>query len=314
MKIQRQRRKKEKMRIEEFTEKVRDAVEKGLGDGHRVEAKEVRKNNGVILHGLMVLEDGQNVAPTIYLDTFLEAYESGATFMSVLNRLLDICRMEAEKGSIDMGFFRSFEEVRDRICYRLIGKERNQEMLEEIPYIDFLDLAICFYYAYHNDILGDGTIPIYNSHMELWGTCTAELFGLAKRNTARLFPWTCASMEEVLHEMAGQDVGPEDTAVQDTSLQEMLLKILSNTKRTHGAACMLYPGVLDSLASKEGHDLYILPSSVHEVILLPDIGIPSATELRNMVREVNDTQVAPEEVLSYSLYRYRRMDGRVTIV
>ena len=77
---------------------------------------------------------------------------------------------------------------------------------------------------------------------------------------------------------------------------------------------MLYPGVLDSLASKEGHDLYILPSSVHEVILLPDIGIPSATELRNMVREVNDTQVAPEEVLSYSLYRYRRMDGRVTIV
>ena len=150
--------------------------------------------------------------------------------------------------------------------------------------------------------------------MELWGTCTAELFGLAKRNTARLFPWTCASMEEVLHEMAGQDVGPEDTAVQDTSLQEMLLKILSNTKRTHGAACMLYPGVLDSLASKEGHDLYILPSSVHEVILLPDIGIPSATELRNMVREVNDTQVAPEEVLSYSLYRYRRTDGRVTIV
>ena len=74
MKIQNQRRKKEKMRIEEFTEKVRDAVEKGLGNGYRVEAKEMRKNNGVILHGLMVLEEGRNVAPTIYLDTFLEAY------------------------------------------------------------------------------------------------------------------------------------------------------------------------------------------------------------------------------------------------
>lgn len=302
------------MRIEEFTEKVRDAVEKGLGNGHRVEAKEVRKNNGVILHGLVVLEEGQNVAPTIYLDTFLEAYESGATFMSVLNRLLDICRMEAEKSSIDMEFFRSFEEVRDRICYRLIGKEGNEGLLEDMPYIGFLDLAICFHYAYHSEALGDGTILIHNSHMELWGTSAAELFGLAKRNTKRLFPWTCQSMVEVLREMAGQDAETEDAAEQDAFLQEMPLRILSNTKRTHGAACMLYPGVLDSLASKEGHDLYILPSSVHEVILLPDIGIPSATELRNMVREVNDTQVAPEEVLSYSLYRYRRTDGRVTIV
>ena len=158
MKIQNQRRKKEKMRIEEFTEKVRDAVEKELGNGYRVEAKEVRKNNGVILHGLMVLEEGQNVAPTIYLDTFLEAYGSGATFMSVLNRLLDICRMEAEKKGIDMEFFRLFEEVRDRICYRLIRKEGNEGLLEDMPYIGVLDLAICFYYAYHSEALGDGTV------------------------------------------------------------------------------------------------------------------------------------------------------------
>ena len=92
------------------------------------------------------------------------------------------------------------------------------------------------------------------------------------------------------------------------------MKVLSNTRRIYGAVCILYPGVLESLASKEGHDLYILPSSVHEVILLPDIGVPSAEELRKIIKEVNDTQVAPEEVLSYSLYRYRRMDGRVTIV
>ena len=200
------------MRIEEFTEKVRDAVEKGLGNGYRVEAKEMRKNNGVILHGLMVLEEGRNVAPTIYLDTFLEAYGSGATFMSVLNRLLDICRMEVEKSSIDMEFFRSFEEVRDRICYRLIRKEGNEDLLEDIPYIGFLDLAICFYYAYHGEALGDGTVLIHNSHMELWGTSAAELFGLAKRNTKRLFPWTCQSIVEVLREMAGQDAETEDAA------------------------------------------------------------------------------------------------------
>ena len=152
------------------------------------------------------------MAPTIYLDMLLEAYGSGTPFMTILNRLLDICRMEVEKSSIDMEFFRSFEEVRDRICYRLIRKEGNEDLLEDIPYIGFLDLAICFYYAYHGEALGDGTVLIHNSHMELWGTCTVELFGLAKRNTKRLFPWTCQSMVEVLREMAGQDAETEDAA------------------------------------------------------------------------------------------------------
>ena len=302
------------MKIEEFVEKVRSELGKELGDGYRVEPKEVRKNNGVILHGLMVSEQGQNVVPTIYLDTFLEAYESGATFQSILNRLLDICREKASKKAIDMDFFRSFEDVRDRICYRLIGKERNEGLLEEIPYIDFLDLAICFYYAYHGEELGDGTILIYNSHMEMWETCTAELFGLAKRNTQKLFPWVCSSLAEVLGEMTGQEIGPEDAAEQEEFLREMPLQVLSNVKRTHGAICMLYPGVLEALAHKEGRNFYILPSSVHEVILLADTGAGSAGELRKMVAEVNSTQVAPEEVLSDSLYYYDSTDKRVKII
>ena len=301
------------MKIEEFVEKVRSELGKELGDGYRVEPKEVRKNNGVILHGLIVLEQGQNVAPTIYLDTFLEAYESGATFQSILNRLLDICREKASKKAIDMDFFRSFEDVRDRICYRLIGKERNEGLLEEMPYLDFLDLAICFYYAYHSDILGDGTILIYNSHMELWETCIAELFGLAKRNTARLFPWTCESMEDILCEMAGGDASLDGMAGEDTCLLEMSLKVLSNTSRVHGAVCMLYPGVLDSLARKERNRLYILPSSIHEVILLADDGKIMPDELKKMISEVNSTQVAPEEVLSDSLYYYDLQDKRVRI-
>ena len=114
--------------------------------------------------------------------------------------------------------------------------------------------------------------------------------------------------------MTGQDAEAEDAEGQDAFLQEAQMKVLSNTRRIEGAVCILYPGVLESLAREEGHDLYILPSSIHEVILLPDTGAPSAEELKRMVREVNDTQVAPEEVLSYSLYRYRRTDGRVTIV
>ena len=92
------------------------------------------------------------------------------------------------------------------------------------------------------------------------------------------------------------------------------MKVLSNTRRIDGAVCILYPGVLESLAREEGHDLYILPSSMHEVILLPDTGAPSAEELKRMVREVNDTQVAPEEVLSGNVYRYTRAGDMVCVI
>ena len=113
------------MDINEFAGKVCNAMRKTLGADCRVECKEVRKNNGVILHGLLVLGENRNVAPTIYLDTFLEAYEAGATFGSIIQRLEDICREDMLRESVDMEFFRSFERVRDRICYRLIGRNIN---------------------------------------------------------------------------------------------------------------------------------------------------------------------------------------------
>lgn len=301
------------MEIDVFVKKVCAAVGDELGEGFHVEARDVRKNNGIILHGMSIRREGMNVAPTVYLDTFLEAYEAGATFRSIVQRLLEICKEGMAGECTDTSFFQSFEKVRDRICYRLIGREKNKDMLAEMPYIDFLDLAICFYYAYHSDTLGDGTIPIYNSHMELWETCTAELFGLAKRNTARLFPWTCGSMEDILREMAGGDASLDGMAGEDACLLEMSLKVLSNTSRVHGAVCMLYPGVLDSLARKERNRLYILPSSIHEVILLADDGKIMPDELKKMISEVNSTQVAPEEVLSDSLYYYDLQDKRVRI-
>ncbi|MCI9221472.1 MAG: hypothetical protein HFH94_17500 [Lachnospiraceae bacterium] len=301
------------MNINEFAGKVCNAVKKELGAGYRVECKEVRKNNGVMLRGLLVLGENQNVAPTIYLDTFLEAYESGATFRSILDRLLDICREDMLREAVDMEFFRSFERVRDRICYRLIGRKGNEELLEDIPYIEFLDLAICFYYAYHGESLGDGTILVHNSHLELWDTCTAELFGLAKRNTQRLFPWVCNSIAEVLGEIAGEDESSEE-ADEEAFLQEIPMQVLSNDKRTQGAVCMLYPDVLDTLSGKGKRNFFILPSSVHEVILLEDTGAGSIPELKKMVTEVNATQVAPEEVLSDSLYYYDSTDKRVKII
>ena len=301
------------MDMEVFAGKVCTAVEKELGSEFRAEVSEVRKNNGILLHGLLISSKGQTVVPTIYLERFLEAYESGMPFKEVVDRVLSAYRGSGPEGCTDMEFFRSFENVRDRICYRLIGRKGNEELLDGMPYIEFLDLAICFYYSYHGEQLGDGTILIHNSHMEMWETCTAELFGLAKRNTRRLFPWECKGMGEVLQEMADSGEGA-DVEEPEGTFCGIAMKILTNSRKTHGAACILYPGVLDGMAQEMGSDFFILPSSIHEVILLPDTGYGDNEELKGMIREVNSTQVALEEVLSDTLYRYDRADKRVVIV
>lgn len=298
------------MEMAAFASEVCAAVKEELGTGYRADVKEVLKNNSVVLHGLTIVAQGETVAPTIYLEGFLEAYENGMPFQAITKKILDAYRRSGLDKGVDMGFFRSFEAVRDRICYRLVSRKGNEGLLGQIPYIDFLDLAICFYYAYQGESLGDGSILIYNSHMEMWDTCLAELSGLAERNTQRLFPWTCCSLDEAMAGMAGADVGEDGMP-----MLEIPMKVLSNTKQTHGAACILYPGVLEALAQEEGCGFYILPSSVHEVLLLQDRRlIAEPEELRRMIAEVNSTHVAPEEVLSDSLYYYDMADKRVKVV
>ena len=90
--------------------------------------------------------------------------------------------------------------------------------------------------------------------------------------------------------------------------------VLSNRNRVEGAACMLYPGLIRGFAEKAGSSLYIIPSSVHELLLLPAEDCGEAAGIRDMIREVNDTQVSDEEILSYSLYYYDREEEKIIML
>lgn len=302
------------MEIKAFAKKVQNALERELGSNYKVEVKEVRKNNGIILHGLLIQPGSRNVVPTIYLDAFWEAYEEGMPFAVIMRRLAAVYREGMPDEDVDMEYFKFFEKVKERICYRLINREENEELLEEMPHIAFLDLAICFYYAYQGKALGEGSILINNSHVDMWKTSTAELLALAEINTPRLYPCSSYSMQDILREIAEQESAWKKPEAEIELLPELPMRVLSNVKRTYGAVCMIYPGVLEQMAGKCGQSCYILPSSVHEVIFLRDIGTGSESALRKMIMEINRTQVAPEEVLSDQLYRYDVLEKQIKIV
>lgn len=296
--------------LNEFTQRIQEKISRRLGLGYQIRVQEVRKNNNVLLHGLVILSGTQNVAPTIYLNHFWEAYNQGMSLSEIVSRILTLYREDMPGKNVDMEFFKSFERVRDRICYRLVSAEKNRELLENIPHIPFLDLAVTFYYAYQGAELGSGTILVYNSHLEMWQTDTVQLMNLAQKNTPQIFPWECKSMEKMMLDYQEQQ-NLEKQEEQERFFGEMPMEILSNEKRIYGAACMLYPGLLEMLAGQAGANLYILPSSVHEIILLADRGIDAPEQLGEMVREVNATQVEPEEVLSDSVYYYNCSEKNV---
>lgn len=304
------------MKLDEFAGKVCAAVQNELGADYRIELKEVRKNNGVLMRGLMVFSDRVNIVPTVYLESFWEAYENGISFAAVVRRIVKLYREEVPEKDIDMDFFRYFDRVKDRICYRLVRREGNEELLKECPHVEFLDLAICFFYAYDGTRIGEGSILIKNAHALRWGVRTGELMRCAETNTARLFRWESFSMEELLRENEDFEFGKEtdQNAGPGKRADTVPMRVLTNEKRIHGAVSMIYRGVLEKLAEEVKKSFYILPSSIHEVILLADTGRETADGLKQMIREVNAAHVAPEEVLSDSLYYYDFHKKKVIIV
>lgn len=297
------------MKFEKFLNTVTGRVQEIAGADATVQLQEVRKNNNVMMHGLTIERKGRNVSPTIYLDSFYEMLEDGMEMEHIVRRILEVYVRGLPRENVDMEFFRDLRQVRDRIVYRLVNRDKNRELLSEVPHVGFLDLAVCFYYSYTHPELGEGMILIHNTHMEMWETCHRELMRLAERNTPRLMPAQLCSMDSALRGILDEEALAGLRRMQRET--HKYLYLLSNERRCHGATVMLYPGMLEKAAQQLGGDFYILPSSIHEVLLLRDDGQSSGQQLHEMIAEINSTQLREEEVLSDYAYRYDAEAGKV---
>lgn len=300
------------MEIKEFAQYVQQQVEEILGAEYKVQIHEIRKNNNVLMQGMTIVSERNNICPTIYLEELWRAYNSGVPLPEIIENVVRIYKQDTRGKSLNMTFFKNFARVRGRICYRLISAEKNKKLLEDIPYIPYLDMAVSFYYAYQGEDSSMGTILVHNSHLDMWKTTVEELFLLAQGNTPRLFPWICSSLEEMVEKYG--EVQDREEAALKPFCEKVPFWILTNKQRAFGAACMLYTGVLEELAKKEQTNFFILPSSVHEVILMADKGGDWDWKLREIIREINASQPEQEEVLSDSLYYYDRSEKNTKIL
>lgn len=297
--------------FEEFQEYVQMSLVEHLPQEQRgatVRMNDVTKNNGLKLHGISVQPEGSNVAPTIYLEGFYNQYESGKSLDEVMNKIAEVAveHIDPPGEFSDIGkTFMNFENIKDQIIMVAVNTERNAELLSQVPHTEREDLSLIYKVSVDKTADGMATITIRNEHMEMWGVTTEQIHEYAMKNTREILPVTVQSMSEVMREMFAKDGMPDDIA--ELMFAEMPLNqqmfIISNESKVNGAASMFYEDALSGLAETIGTDLYILPSSTHEVIAVStDMGTPEA--LAGMVQEVNGGQVAPEEQLSDHVYKF----------
>jgi len=324
--------------LEKFVSKVAAAVSKRFGEEKIVDITETEKNNGVVLHGIVITEPGKGVSPAIYLDSFYREYEQGKTFAAIMREILELYESTKTSGRFDAEKFLDFNRSESRIVYKLVNYERNRKYLEKVPFIRFLDLAIVFYYMVEESEYGNAVIQIRNEHLSRWHVGKEEVFRRAQQNTPRQLPFEIRRMSDLLREMTEMQVRGnleeiadfkqfqtdevEDGLVQDILKQmeltegadgEECLYVLTNSQKNMGAACILYPEILKNFSAMVGRDFYVLPSSIHEVLLLPVQRDIEPQRLKRMVQEINESELETEELLSDNVYYFNRQRGKLEI-
>lgn len=301
--------------METFAGTVKSAMEAYFGDEYKVQVNTVVKNNDLHLTGLTILNRSNNMAPTIYLEHYFELYKDGETMADVCQQIIRVYEEHKVTVDFDTASVTDFNRVKERICYKLINAERNQELLSDAPYVKFHDLALIFYIMVTHDSDGLGTITVRNHIMKLWDVSKEKLFELAVQNTQRLFRGKVESMANVMTEILASRMD-EECANEFYDLMADIddvvpMYVCSNISKINGAGVIFYDGLLRKFADKVDSDFYILPSSIHETLFIPDTGDMDIEYLRDMVRTVNATEVAPDEILSDNVYYYNRLTDRV---
>ncbi|MCI8639587.1 MAG: hypothetical protein HFG41_10765 [Coprococcus sp.] len=270
----------------EFIEAMLVEVRKHIPADVTVDRHAAVKNNGTVRVGLVLMRQGINMSPTIYLEEFYEQYLEGAGLLELARTLAALYEKVKVAESYPCGDIFSYQKVRDRIVYKLIQRKMNEELLRQVPYSEYLDLAVVFYVLLEGSAFGTATLLVRNEHLCQWNTTREEISEAARKNTPRLLPGTIEQLANYMY-------------------------VLSNQKRNMGAAAMLYPDIMGEAESLIGENFYILPSSIHEVILIPESHGVNREQLKSMVEEINKTEVEPEDVLSDSVYYYSGKEGRI---
>lgn len=288
----------------EFKRQIRQAVQERSGEGTEVSVGQVLKNNRNLVETLTVMKKGGNISPAFYISQLYEQHQRGITVNAIADHVISCYRQNCRDSLVDFSFYSDFSRVRDCIACRLVNYERNRELLALVPHKRYMDLAVVYYCrvdrrVLDNETIGKGSILVQNAHMAKWNVTPEKLHDLAVVNTIRQLPYELISLEEMVCDTVGFGVKPE-------AQKPSLMYVLTNKEKWYGAVNIIFDSVLEAIGEKLKGNFYVLPSSVHECMIVPATEGADGEELRRMVKEINADYVSAEEILGDSVYLYDR--------
>ncbi len=290
----------------QFVQAVEGRIKEAVKESVAVRIHTAEKNNGTIRRGLTLTEQDINISPTIYLEEYYRQFQNGGSLEHITSDILRLYNEVRFQKSWGEEKLYDYSQVKEKVIYRLVNYESNEKMLRNVPYIVYLDLAIVFCVLLEVTKYGTATMAIRNDHLELWGVEKEELYRQASENTSKFLPDDFSSMSAVIEELT-----EESEAHISFEDKEEEMYVLSNRIHSYGAAAILYSGRMEGIGMYLKSNYYVLPSSVHEVIVVPEKAAVEKEDLSAMVAEINRTQVEAEEVLSDHAYYYDRKKGRL---
>lgn len=291
----------EKMSYEEFKAWAADEIRAWLPPEYADADVSIHRMEklGLAYDGMTVVRSGQRAAAAVNLTAFYDMYQEGRTAGDIIHEMADVAVMQAPQ--MEYSVFSDYEAVKDRLFIRVTNKETNADVLAGMPHKEVEDLAITYHVLVNHDQNGIASAPVTDDLLRHYGVTAEQLHEDAIANSQRMLPAQLDSMQNMLFGM--MTPGASDT-LRDEPYPGSTMLVLTNNVQLNGAAALFYPGVMDQAAERLGGNFIVLPSSTHEVIMIPADGMTDFRSLEQMVKDINRSQVAPEERLSDHVYHY----------
>jgi hypothetical protein len=278
-----------------FAEDLKTNLQK-LGIEADVSEHHIEKLNDSY-EALSVTPKGSSIGVNANLDEIFHAIERGRDYNEVLSGVT-----ESLKGSLEhmpklqVSDLTNYAEMKNKLAMEVVSAERNAKMLQNVPHEQMEDIAVVYRLVLNSSKGASSTVLVTNDLMDKFGITHEQLHDDAMKNAPLIRPAEIKGMEETLNEMQGGPALEPDP--------DEILFVAGVPDQSHGAAVIAYPNFFEDAAEKLGGDYFIIPSSIHEVLLVKDTGEMNSRDLAAMIKEVNATEVAPEDVLTDHAYHY----------
>ena len=299
--------------------KTRREAEKKY-EGCEVFLRKVVKNNGIVLDAVSIYLEGEHVSPNIYVRPFYERYLLGKPLDFILSEIVFQYRNEKNESDIGPVELTDYNKIKDNIVIRMVNYELNKEMLKDCPYKKYLDLAITLRYVVDESSFGIASIAISTKEFVEWGVDFEEVYNAALFNTMKKYPWCMEPLSKLVFntfdkkmmDKLSDDILSELNNIRNCELG-VNIYILTNREKVFGAGCILYDNVIRNFAKVQCANIYIMPSSVHEVMLVPEDEETDPAFLMELLLDANKSSVGLIDLLSDNLYYYDRETDKISI-